>query len=427
MRLPSKEGDEGRLRILFLDFNSYFASVEQAEQPELRGRPIVVAPVDADTTFAIAASYPAKRFGIHTGTRISDAKKLCPDLVIVPARPRLYTHYHDRLLESVGRVLPVAKVHSIDEMSFRLLGEERTEERAKALALEMKSRIARDVSPCLTCSIGVAQNTFLSKIASEIVKPDGLTVMNGADSFHHLVKLPLLAFPGINKKMEARLRAAGIFTTEQMLQASEAQLRTAFRGVGGERWYWLLRGHEVEPENRVGQSLSHSHVLPPRLRSDQGVRSVVLRLASKAAVRLRQGDQRAGQIRVSVSGRKDWEATARLDGALDSVTISRAVERLWQHRDFEGPVKASVTFTELTKQEGHTPSLFDETAQWELLSAAMDRMNARFGKNAVYPANLHDARNTAGERIAFQKTQLLDEGADPHDWHPDQPISRDAE
>lgn len=399
--------------------------MEQAEDPALRNKPVVVAPVDSETTFAIAASYPAKRLGIHTGTRIGEARRLCPELLVVPARPRLYSHYHERLLESVGSVLPVERVHSIDEVSFRLLGAERSVAQATALAQELKQRIADQVSDCLTCSIGIAQNTFLAKVASEMEKPDGLTVLEPDDVFHRLVNLPLMAFPGINRKMAARLQAAGIFTTDQMLSASEADLRLAFRNVGGARWYWLLRGREVEPENRVGQSLSNSHVMPPRLRTDAGARAVLLRLASKAAVRLRQGGLRAGTLRVFVSGRKDWDATTRLDGAMDSVSILRAVERLWSQRSFEGPVKVGVCFTELNPSQGHTASLFEETAQWEHLSEAMDRLNARFGKDSVYPASLHDARHTAGERIAFQKTQLLDEGRDPNEWYPDQPISRD--
>lgn len=403
-----------------MDFNSYFASVEQAERPELRGLPLVVAPVEADTTFAIAASYPAKRFGIHTGTRISDAKRMCPELVVVQARPRLYSHYHDRLLEAVGSVLPVERAHSIDEVSFRLLGEERKAEKARAIALDLKAAVTKRVSPCLTSSIGIAQNTFLAKIASEIVKPDGLTVLEPSDVANHLVKLPLLAFPGINRRMEARLRAAGIFSSRQMLEASAAELRRAFRGVGGERWYWMLRGYEAEPEASSGKSMSHSHVLAPKLRNEEGVRAVLLRLASKGAVRLRQQGVRAGHLRVGVSGKRDWEAAAKLDGVLDTVSITRTVERLWIGRSFEGPIKAWVVFTHLGSGGEHTPSLFEDTAPWESLSTAMDRMNARFGKNSVYPASLHAARNHAGERIAFSKTKLLDEGKDPLDWIPEE-------
>ena len=126
--------DERPLRVLFLDLNAYFASVEQQERPELRGRPIAVVPVMADTSFVIAASYDAKKFGIKTGTQIGEAKALCPELELVDARPPLYVGYHNRIIEVAESVLPVDKVCSIDEMRFRLIGTERSPECAVELA-----------------------------------------------------------------------------------------------------------------------------------------------------------------------------------------------------------------------------------------------------------------------------------------------------
>src|SRR3989338_8086642 len=105
------------LRFLFVDFNAYFASVEQQERPELRGEPVVVAPIMSDSTCAIAASYEAKRFGIKTGMGIGEAKRLCPKLSVVEARHHLYIDYHHRLIETVESCVPVHSVLSIDEMA----------------------------------------------------------------------------------------------------------------------------------------------------------------------------------------------------------------------------------------------------------------------------------------------------------------------
>ncbi len=110
------------LRALFVDFNSYFASVEQQEQPALRGRPVVVAPVMTDSTCCIAASHEARRFGVKTGTHIGEARKRCPGLIVVEARPSLYVNYHLKLVELVDSCLPVPEVRSIDEMSCTLRG-----------------------------------------------------------------------------------------------------------------------------------------------------------------------------------------------------------------------------------------------------------------------------------------------------------------
>src|SRR5579859_6769789 len=123
--LPFNLHTERPLGVLFMDVNAYFATCEQQERPELRGKPIIVVPMETDSTCAIAASYEAKKFGIKTGTNVGEAKMMCRDLIVVPARPSLYVHYHERIIETAESVLPVEKVCSIDEMYFRLIGKER--------------------------------------------------------------------------------------------------------------------------------------------------------------------------------------------------------------------------------------------------------------------------------------------------------------
>ena len=123
---PEARPEDGqRLNWLFVDMNSYFASVEQDTRPELRGRPVAIVPMMADTTCCLAASYEAKAFGVKTGTIVADAKRLCPGLVLVEARHELYVQYHHRIVEAVESCLPVTAVLSVDEMACRLMGRER--------------------------------------------------------------------------------------------------------------------------------------------------------------------------------------------------------------------------------------------------------------------------------------------------------------
>src|ERR1700721_2450616 len=126
---PKKGARDGagdrHLNWLFVDLNSYFASVEQEVRPELRGRPVGVVPMMADTTVCIAASYEAKAFGVKTGTVVADAKRMCPGITLVEARHEIYVDYHHRVIEAVESCLPVASVLSIDEMACRLMGRER--------------------------------------------------------------------------------------------------------------------------------------------------------------------------------------------------------------------------------------------------------------------------------------------------------------
>src|SRR5579871_1699128 len=159
---------------LFLDMNSYFASVEQEVQPQLRGKPTAVVTVDADSTVCIAASYEAKAFGVSTGTALGEARKKCPDLNVVVARHEIYVDYHYRIKAAVEeQCLHVSKIISIDEMECRLRGRDMQIANAQELARQVKQAI-RSVGKTLRCSVGLAPNRFLAKIASNMQKPDGL-------------------------------------------------------------------------------------------------------------------------------------------------------------------------------------------------------------------------------------------------------------
>jgi len=192
---------------MVVDFNSYFASVEQQEQPALRGRPVAVVPMMADTTCAIAASYEAKRFGVKTGTLVREAKRLSRDLVLVEARHELYVRYHHELIKAVDSCMHVEKVLSIDEMLCPLTGRWRERDEAIALAHCIKRVIATQVGECLCCSIGIAPNPFLAKTASDMQKPDSLVVIAKNDLPHILHGLKLRDLCGIGGAMEERRRA----------------------------------------------------------------------------------------------------------------------------------------------------------------------------------------------------------------------------
>jgi DNA polymerase IV len=138
------------LRALYIDFNSYFASVEQQERPELRGKPVAVLPVMTDSTCCIAASYEAKRFGVKTGTNVGEAKRMCPGLVCVPARHERYVEYHQALLKVIDTCIPVDEVRSIDEMACSLTGSWRQRDKAVSVARQIKQAIRREVGECLT-------------------------------------------------------------------------------------------------------------------------------------------------------------------------------------------------------------------------------------------------------------------------------------
>jgi len=407
--------DPRPLRWLFFDLNSYFASVEQAEDPALRGKPVAVVPVMADTTFCIAVSYEGKAYGARTGDRVDAARAKCPEMIFVPARPPLYVHYHELIKEACEQVLPIDKVCSIDEMRFRLLGKEREPANAVGLANRMKEAL-HSVSPNLTASVGVAPNPFLAKIATEIQKPDGLILLPKERLPDALTVLELRDFTGINRRMAARLGSHGIFSAKDLISASAKELRSAFGSVVGERWYYLLRGYEIEEEERPRKSLGHSHVLSPALRTDQATHDILLRLASKAMARLRAHGLFTGRLAIHIKGiERSWKAEEAIPPTQSTVEVVAHIERHWANRDFRRPIRAGITFLDLSEAGGFTPSLFEEEEHAKP-DAAVDAINQRFGKNKVFLASLANVLDRAGERIAFHKTELFSEGKGDNEW-----------
>src|SRR5262249_18929028 len=195
------------LRSLFIDMNSFFATVEQQDDRSLRGKPVAVIPTDAETTACIAASHEAKQFGIKTGTPVWEARKLSRGTIIFKvARHQRYVLMHNRIVNAVGSCLPVGRVMSIDEMSCRLVGQERSAERAKAVAQRIKAAIREQAGEHMSCSIGVGPNEMLAKIAADMQKPDGLVVLADEDLPTALHPLRLTDFPGVGPRMERRLK-----------------------------------------------------------------------------------------------------------------------------------------------------------------------------------------------------------------------------
>jgi DNA polymerase-4 len=418
-------GESLPLRWLYLDLNSYFASVEQQMNPQLRGRPVVVAPVMTDSTSAIAASYEAKAFGIRTGTKIWEAKAKCRDVVIVPGRHDEYVRYHHKIIAEVNRHVPVTNVCSIDEVACRLMDNENSPAAVTHLAMAIKAGLAANVGTCLTASIGVASNRLLAKMAADMKKPDGLTLLTEETRAARLSALPLSDIPGVGRAMEKRLAAAGLVTMAQLLAMTPAQARQAWGNVWGERLHRLLQGHEVADVVHDQKSIGHSHVLGPEKRPLPVARLVARRLVMKAGTRLRRANLRTSWIGLFVKGETrgtKWKAGVRLPQVMDSLSLVEAIDGLWARMAQEFPhhrlLQVGVVLADLSPADSAQADLFDGAAllcartdeRRLALSRAMDKVNNRFGRDAVTLG--HDERGATrsrGPAIAFTRIPELAE------------------
>ena len=414
------------LRSLFVDFNSYFASVEQQIKPHLRGKPVGVLPVMAHGTSCIAASIEAKAFGVKTGTSVEDAKRLCPEIVFVEAKHEIYVDFHHRAIAAVERMAPVRQVLSIDEMECELTGSWRERSKAEAIAHSIKKEVLNSVGICLRCSVGIAPNTMLAKLASDMQKPDGLVVIEQADLPGRLHPLKLQDVQGIGKRMLQRLQVAGIFSMAELCAAPREVLHTVWGGVAGSEMHDMLRGQWYGPRTTTARSLGHSHVLPPELRNPIGALGVLMRLTQKAAMRLRKQGFYATAMSISVRCDHRYQSTpgggrdAQFGQMQDTGYFLDVLQKLWLSglHELQHPKAVNVTMHGLVLVGQHTPDLFNfpqasealtpATRDRTKLDAAMDKLNKTYGKNTLYFAASHEARDAAPMRIAFNRIPDLE-------------------
>ncbi|PHZ85867.1 Y-family DNA polymerase [Paremcibacter congregatus] len=423
------------LRWIYIDLNSYFASVEQHLNPHLRGRPVAVVPtMNTDSTCAIAASYEAKALGIKTGTMIYQARRLCPDLHVVPARHDRYVEYHHLIMAEIEHHIPLTKICSIDEVACRLQGSTQDKTQAIALAHRIKQGISDNVGICLRSSIGIAPNRFLAKVASNLHKPDGLTVIESHELPDRLVHLNLRDLPGIGRRMERRLSDAGITSLKAFWDLDPRHARKLWHSVEGERFWYALRGVEIaDPPENQRQTVGHSHVLSPAMRPRAKARNVARRLTVKAATRMRRLGFHATfynlYVRYDVKrsphqkpGPDRWQGYVKLPPTQNNFTLLTNLNSLWNaipdSRESQRILQVSVALYGLIHQNDIMPDMFQalndplsrEHKKHDRLSKAMDSVNKRFGFDTIVVGSLPEpmARFT-GSKIAFTRIPQKDE------------------
>ena len=400
------------LRYLFIDFDSFFASVEQQFQPHLRGKPVGIVPtLGVETTCCIAASYEAKAYGVKTGTPVREARYRCPGIQFVAANHARYIETHNRIHHIIHQIVYIDAVLSIDEMYGRLPPHWQPEAIARAKALQIKAALKDQIGAYIGASIGLAPNRLLAKLASKLEKPDGLTTLDFDELPDKLYRFEIKDITGIGARMQERLRTARITSMEELCAAPRHTLQRIWKSIEGERMWYALRGVDLPPaENSTRQTVGHSHVLPPALRSFNGAHATLHRMLQKACRRLRALDYFASQLEVQVKFGFElrWQAAARSFPTQDSVTMGKLLNQLWHTHpdDVPEPTKVGICLTRLVHANSHTPSLFaeDQNPRRMQLQHAMDQINQAHGGRSLYYAEAHQAQRSseaAPMRIAF--------------------------
>ncbi len=394
-------------RCIFVDMNSFFASAEQQANPKLRGRPVAVCPFVSDKTVCLAASIEAKRYGVKTGTKVRDAKVLCPDIVLLQAHPKLYREYHRQIMAELDNTVGQVFVQSVDEAM--ILVPSYLRHRAADLGLEIKERM-RKLGSELRCSVGIGSNYFVSKMGTNLHKPDGFVDIKTTDLEGIYALLDLTDLHGIAWRMARRLKALGIYTPLEFYRAPFGLLKRAF-GVNGESWYLRLRGFEVDLKPTKRGMIGHQTTIVPKpAETKEQVLSTASQLTYRAATRLRHSGLAAKSVVVSVrfagAGRYGWEGPSKTPGwwyriyrgsqpFFDSATFFAHVNRLMSELVMSEPVRfVSVTAVDLVPRTNLSQQLFDDHDREERLSEALDEINFRYGE-----ATIASGRNAVTKRI----------------------------
>jgi DNA polymerase-4 len=389
--------------ILHLDMNAFFASVEQQTDPALRGKPIAV--IGTGRTVVTTASYEARAFGVKTGMNTWQARQVCPQITFVVGDNRKYTDTSTRIVAMMRDYTPLVEVFSIDEAFLDVTASLSLFGSAERIAYLLKARIRHEFG--LTCSIGIAPNKLLAKLASEMQKPDGLTIIAPERVDAVLERMPVKELCGIGAQVARQLADFGIFTCGQLGRFPVATLTRRF-GINGERLSRMGRGIDPSPvippeEEAAVKSVGHSMTLAHDVTGREALRKYLLQLAEMVGRRAR---------RYGVSG-KTVHLTLRYD---DFTTVGRQQTRSVPtnqsaalYRDalaildslaLDRPVRLlGVRITNLVHHGNQVP-LFEQERRAVLATAAMDEANRRFGAFAVTYASVVETEEKGSHVIS---------------------------
>jgi DNA polymerase-4 len=379
---------EATASILHVDMDAFFVSVELLERPELRGKPVVVGGRPDQRGVVSAASYEARKFGIHSAMPLRTAAKLCPHAVFLDGHHAKYSEWSDRVATILAKFSPIVEMVSVDEAYLDLSGTERLHGPPFAAADKLLRTITRTTN--LPCSAGLATTRLVAKVASDQAKPRGLVWVAPGREERFLAPLPVRKIPGIGEVTERALRAMGIETVEQIAAVPQEKLEKIF-GQWGDALYRKARGGDsyefvIDAEPK---SISHNHTFGEDTDDNEVLATMLSHLSQKACKRLREAGLAARTLTLTIryagfdthTRAKSFAEATRLDA--DIFAVFQSLFR--EHRDMRRKIRLlGVALSGLTHGSGQLDLLDAERrAKLEELTKATDKLRDRFGFGKV--------------------------------------------
>jgi DNA polymerase-4 len=390
--------------ILHIDMNAFFASVEQQSNPALRGKPVAVSGSESRTVI-LTASYEARAYGVKTGMTLWEARQKCPELILVPTNNRLYTWVSSRIIDIMRDYTPLVEVFSIDEAFLDITGSVKLFGGAERICALIKSRIKADFG--ITCSIGVAPNKLLAKLASDMQKPDGLTVIGCDEIATVLERLPIRELCGIGRKTEQQLLMMGIRTCGELGRYDLRLLEKKF-GVVGRKLHFMGRGIDNSPvvaeeEAEEVKSVGHSTTLKKDLTERDDILKVLLQLSEMVGRRARRYGVAGKTVHLTIryadftTFQKQEIQPAPLSNSRE---LYRAAAKILDTIDLAQPVRLLGVSISTLRPQGEQLPLFPEERTGLQLTEAMDKVNNRHGDFTVMFGSLLDQHDKGSHVIS---------------------------
>jgi DNA polymerase-4 len=381
--------------ILHIDMDAFYASVEQLDDPRLKNKCVIVGGT-SNRGVVSAASYEARQFGVRSAMPIYQAKQKCPHGIFVPPRMGRYQEVSKKIMAVLRDFSPLVEPVSIDEAYIDIRGCQRLFGEPQEIAREIKRKIKETVN--LTCSVGVAPNKFLAKIASDLQKPDGLTLIPADRVAAFVDSLPISKVPGVGNKMQRQLELLGIRTLGDVQRLPEKALLRHL-GKFGVRLRALSSGSDdsaVTPYT-PHKSISSEHTLAADTRDIRLLKSFLLRQSEEVAQQLRKAGVRAKTITIKIKNADFKTVTRRTTmaiptqsskiiyqqaaGLIDDFNITQKIRLIGVGTSGFSPVSASVQMGLFEHNE-------ERGGNWEKVDKTLDSISQKFGTNVVRRATL---------------------------------------
>ncbi len=381
--------------IIHIDMNAFFASVEQRDFPKLQGRPVGVTNGEAGSTL-ITCSYEARAFGIKTGMKIYEARKLCPAIIKRPSRPKVYAKVSTRIMLALETITPDIEVFSVDEAFLDITHCQRLHGSPQHIARMVQSLVYQ-VSHGLPCSVGVSGDKITAKYASDVKKPSGITVIPPWEARSRLRDVPVEKICGIGPAITRFLKLHNAHTCGDVAELPFTVLARRY-GIVGKRIWLMCQGRDIDPlEQEIAppKSVGHGKVLPPKTISKRTLLTYLRHMCEKVAGRLRRFDMQAGRLYIGMRCQDSgdmFETARRLpygtpNGKEFFVLAEQFVNARWQG---EAITHVQVTATHLKNSSGQLELFAPDDVLVAQRFRALDRINDKYGEFTVAPATILD-------------------------------------